>query len=277
MAKCNIFMASSPSPKKQLHSNCFLEIAQLLKYSFEDIGYEVSVGKELRQNCLNLVLGYHLLEGKKLPPGYNCVVYQLEELTEEQGWQLQVQETLRSDCVVWDFSGQNVEYLESNGIKAIYKPLGFHEKMKRIQHKMNKDIDVLFYGSKNERRITILKELHEKFNLKVLFGVYGEARDAWIARSKIVLSLYYYEAKMFDDIRLSYLMNNKVFTIIEDSPFKKYDDVLVFAAYHEIVDACEYFINNKDMRSMITNRVYDEFSKYPETEFLQQALAKTRF
>lgn len=276
MEKVNIVLATSLKPKYQFHTQCFAEISNLLKYGFEDIGYEVIFAPKLRHDCINVILGYHLLDGKKLPAGYNCVIYQLEELTEEQDWHLKIQETLHSDCVVWDFSEQNVEYLSQKGINAIYKPLGFHERMKQIQHKMKKDIDVLFYGSKNERRIKVLKALNEKCNLKVLFGVYGEERDSWIARSKIILSLYYYEAKMFDDIRMAYLMNNKVFTIVEDSPYKKYDDVLVFAAYDEIVDACEYFLNNDQLRSMVANKTHSVFSEYPETEFLKQAMSETQ-
>lgn len=277
MDKVNIVLATSLNPKHQFHTQCFVEIAHLLQYGLEDIGHEVLFAKKLRHDCLNIVLGYHLLKGEKLPSGYKCVVYQLEELIEEQDWQLESLETLRSDCIVWDFSEQNIEYLAQKGIHAVYKPLGFHDGMKRIRHKMNKDIDVLFYGSKNERRIKILKDLNEKVNLKVLFGVYGAERDSWIARSKITLSLYYYEAKMFDDIRMSYLMNNKVFTIVEDSPFKKYDDVLVFATYDEIVDACEYFLNNSQLRNMVANKALSVFSQYPETEFLQQALSETKF
>ena len=277
MQKCNILLASSWDPALQIHASCFYETAQLLKYGFGDLGYEVSFSSELCDNSLNLILGYHLLKGKKIPSGYKCIIYQLEELTSEDFALRESEQTLYSDCVIWDFSERNIEYLAQKGINAIYKPLGFHEKMRTIRPKMKKDVDVLFYGSKNERRIKILKALDEKYNVKILFGVYGEERDSWIARSKIVLSIYYYEAKMFDDIRMSYLMNNKVFTIVEDSPFKKYEDFLPFVNYDEIVDACGYFLERGDLRSMIANKAYNKFSEYPETEFLEQAIQKAGF
>ena len=275
MNKFNIVIAATTNQSITIHASCFIEIVQLLQYALQDLGYEVFCAEGLRKDCVNIVLGYQYLEGRPLPKGYKYIVYQLEELADADAWPfMNIIETLKSPCVVWDFCEKNIEFLARQGIKAVYKPLGFHPKMRCINHKSNKDVDILFYGSKNERRNKILSALHNKFKLKILFGIYGQARDAWIARSKIVLSIYYYETKYFDDIRMSYLLNNKVFSIVEDSPHKKYEDFLVYVDYDEIVDACAYYLENGQVRNTIANKSYRAFSEYPEVEFIKKALSE---
>jgi hypothetical protein len=41
------------------------------------------------------------------------------------------------------------------------------------------------------------------------FGCYGEERDALIARARIVLNVHYYESKVFEVVRVSYLLANR--------------------------------------------------------------------
>src|SRR5580658_4511667 len=69
----------------------------------------------------------------------------------------------------------------------IHVPLGYVPELRRIQASKVQNIDVLFYGSLNERRSRILQALKDS-GVKVhsAFGVYGKERDALIARSKIV-------------------------------------------------------------------------------------------
>ena len=275
MRKFNLALASSTSEKENIHAQCFREIALVLKLGLEELGYEVFFGPGLRKDCTNIILGYHFLGGKKLPPGYNYIIYQLEQLSENGLLPLTIVNTLKSqNTVIWDFTERNVEFLAEQGIKAIYKPIGFHLGLNRVQHCKEKDVDVLFYGSRNPRRIKILAELDGRFKLKVLFGAYGHDRDHWIARSKIVLALYYYETKYFDDVRVSYLLNNQAFTIVEDTPHRKYEDVLVYANYDRIVETCAHYLEQEKLRKEAAEKAFEGFSRYPETEFLKTALAQ---
>lgn len=273
MAKFNIVLTLSTVDEDRTHAACFLEIAKLLQLALHDLGHTVVFEDTLCKDGVNIILGYQFLNGQRLPPGYEYIIYQLEQLSETEGWPLHILETLRTDCTVWDFSQRNIDFLAERGIHAVHKPLGFHRDMLKIHHAQKKNIDVLFYGSKNRRRIKIFKELRERFNLKVLYGVYGAERDAWIARAKIVLSIHYYEVKDFDDVRMSYLLNNKVFTIVEDTPHKKYEDFVLYVEYDGIVDACEYYLENHMLRKQIALKAHNKFAQYPETEFLARALA----
>jgi len=275
--KFNIVLALPPEDRESfIHAQCFLETADLLRYGLEDLGYEVIFGEGLRRDHLNIILGYQFLYGQKSPSEYKCIVYQLEQLSELEGWPLENLETLTSpSCVVWDNSERNIDFLAERDIRAVLKPLGFHQKMCRIKYGQNKDVDILFYGSKNERRMKILNELEQKFNVKILCGIYGHERDEWIARSKIVLSIYYYQTKLFDDVRVGYLINNKAFIIIEDSPNKKYDDFLIYIPYEQLVERCEYYLNNDALRFEKAEQAFQGFRKYPESEFLKLALAQS--
>jgi hypothetical protein len=275
MNKFNIVLVVPPRNDSSFyHAQCFLEVAHLLRYGLEDLGYQVIFGNGLQKDSLNIVLGYHLLWGKRLPNGYNCIIYQLEQLSEKEEWQCPFLETLRSPCIVWDFSEENIRFLAQRGIRAIYKPIGFHPKMQRVAHHPVKDVDILFYGSMNERRQRVLAELAKRFNLKSLFGAYGEQRDVWISRSKIVLAVHFYETKLYDEVRLSYLLNNKVFTVVEDSLHKKYEDFIVYADYDRLVETCEFYLQNESLRIKAAEKAYRCFSQYPEREFLKTALSQ---
>ncbi len=268
----NIVLVQPEGCPSYSHNQCFLEVAHVLRYGLEDLGHQVIFGKGLEKEGYNVILGYHLLGGKRLPEGFKYIVYQLEQLTNPEGWPPEIINTLKSSCIVWDFSEQNMEWLAKHGINAIYKPIGFHPKMARIQPCQKKEIDILFYGSLNARREKILTQLQKKFKTKILFGVYGEERDYWISRAKLVLLIHYYETKLFDEVRLSYLMNNGIFTIVENTPYKKYEDLLIFTDYEKLVDICDYYLKNKTLRNKIAERIFKGFSHYPETEFLGKAL-----
>jgi len=275
MTKFNLAVATSASEKENLHAQFFREIALILKLGLGELGHEVFMGEGLRKDSMNIILGYHLIGGKKLPPGYKYIIYQLEQLSENGLLPLSILNTLKSEnTVIWDFTERNVEFLAEHGIDAIYKPIGFHPLLNCVQHCEEKDVDVLFYGSRNPRRIKILSELNERFNLKVLFGIYGKDRDHWIARSKIVIALHYYETKYFDDVRLTYLLNNKAFTVVEDTPHKKYENFLIYTDYDRITETCGYYLEQEKLREKAAHKAFSEFSEYPEAEFLKTALAQ---
>jgi len=86
--------------------------------------------------------------------------------------------------------------------RPTYVPIGYVPELTRIAPAAE-DIDVLFYGASYERRYAVLRDLHDRgLRVKWLSGVYGASRDAWIARSKIVLNIHYWDAKIFEKVRL---------------------------------------------------------------------------
>lgn len=268
----NIILARPESETDYYHTQCFKEVAELLGYGLNDLGFEARFTGQIMDNCINVILGYHALAGRRLPPSHNFIIYQLEELSDEIIKLDEMIYTLQSPCIVWDFCESNIRFLRRHGVNALYKPMGFHAKMKRIEHREEKDIDILFYGSLSDRRTHILQQLSKEFKTKTLFGIYGSERDKWIARSKIVLSIYFFKTRYFDDVRLSYLLNNKVFTIVEDTPHKKYQDFMIYAPYDELVETCRHYLENEHLMREHVEHAFTCFSKYREKDFLKNAL-----
>lgn len=103
---------------------------------------------------------------------------------------------------VWDYDEQNIEVLNliRDDVKLhILKPYKDWSKFKPV----NKDIDILFYGSMNEHRSKVLDELKKHYNVVVLNTWDDNVLDSNIIRSKILLNIhYYYESYMQEQARM---------------------------------------------------------------------------
>ena len=105
---------------------------------------------------------------------------------------------------VWDYDEQNIEVLKliRPDVKLhILKPYKDWSKFTPVE----KDIDILFYGSTNEHRTKLLDVLKKKYN--VVHFREGNAHwndlDQYILRSKILLNIhYYYECAMQEQARM---------------------------------------------------------------------------
>ncbi len=158
-----------------------------------------------------------------------------------------------------DFSDRNRRTLVRAGVPhADLLEVGYSPGLTRIRPvaQVDKDIDVLFYGSTNERRARILTALQEK-GLKVanLFGVYGEERDAMIARAKVVLNLHYYRASIFEAVRVSYLLANRVCVVSEGEPgdpdAARFAGGLAMVPYDALVAACVALAADPERRASL--------------------------
>lgn len=250
-------------PNGYSHSMCFYEVAESIAKSLDIIMWwgEVPIAKPA------IVLGAHLLPaGSVLHEGSR--IYNLEVIGAHTS--RDYLDLMRSEATkVWDYSKQNIQKLKGHGIEAKYCPIGYHECLTKIKQNPVKDIDVLFYGSMNERRSGIIDNLHAA-GVKVhhAFDCYGKERDDLIARSKIVLNMHYYEDAPFEIVRCSYLMANKVFVISESSENNyldqfEYMDGIRFASYDRLVQVCLDMLSDTSSgcRDMTAQYGYDRFTK----------------
>lgn len=106
---------------------------------------------------------------------------------------------------VWDYDEQNIEIL-----KLIRPDVKLHVlkpyKDWSVYKPVEKDIDILFYGSMNEHRAKILNELKKKYKV-VVFSYQNNQNwnnlDSYILRSKILLNIhFYYESSMQEQARI---------------------------------------------------------------------------
>ena len=106
---------------------------------------------------------------------------------------------------VWDYDEQNIEvlnYIRSDIKLHLLKPYKDWSKFKPV----DKDIDILFYGSMNEHRSRVLGELKKHYNVvEFKYGVnpnWGDL-DKYIMRSKILLNIhFYFECAMQEQARM---------------------------------------------------------------------------
>lgn len=259
------------------HAACFTEVALLLKNTFLSMGKNCDVKiNELHNDRINIILGANLLNPETFSTPSRYIIYQLEQLSEDEGWYSDSKlDIFHRAYTVWDYSPQNIAFLKKHNVNAQYLPIGYHPTLEQIKSDESRDIDIMFFGSRNERRNKILQSLHDKgLNVKALFGIYGKERDALIARSKIILNIHFYSVNIFEAVRVSYLLNNRCFVLSEDSPVYPYDGIdLCQAPYEKIIDTCCYYLEHPDEMEERRNLVYNQFKElYPMEKLLKEVL-----
>ncbi len=121
---------------------------------------------------------------------------------------------------MWDYNQRNIDRLKSDFVvdnALLWLRIGYLPCMQRIVRAAIPDVDVLFYGKQSARRRHILDAMRlSGLEIVSLENVYGAERDAWIARSKIVLNLHYYDfSGVAEIVRLSYLLSNEKAVVSE--------------------------------------------------------------
>jgi SAM-dependent methyltransferase len=160
----------------------------------------------------------------------------------------------------------------------VHVPLGFVPELSRIAPQENEDIDVLFYGVINERRAKILRELQEwGLNVVAVTGKYGAERDALIARAKLVLNVHFYESKILEVSRLSYLLSNRKAVVSEFGADTESDidvsSAVAAVPYEKLVDTCFQLAFDVEARRKLAAKGHEIFSRHNEAEILSTALA----
>jgi hypothetical protein len=249
----------------------FHDLARLLAASLDSLGHpgtaQVNV---VEPKAMNIILGYHAAHA---PVGVPWIPYQLEQLSEgNERLQPHWLEVLRQAPQIWDYDPQNIAYLKSQGVHTVrFVPIGFHPALRTIPRR-KKDIDVLHYGSLSDRRQRILDELSRRCRLQHVFAVYGAARDELIARAKIVLNIHLYESAIFEQVRVSYLLNNGCCVVTEQSPGNLYEGMVASAPYDRLVDRCLALLADDAERERIAAEGARRFESISMTQIVRAAI-----
>ncbi|WP_257128004.1 hypothetical protein [Burkholderia sp. MSMB1835] len=246
-------------PEGYAHSGAFTELAEVIAYGLEDLGHGVSFSENnMMAGARNIVIGCHLADpGATGHVPNDTIIVNTEQLhVDEQPWNQNIYRwTARYET--WDYSKRNIAKLRHLGIgHARYLKLGFHPKLRRVAHDVEQDIDVLFYGTIGPRRAAILDALRARgLTVGVVSGVYGQARDAYVARAKVVLNLHHYASHIFEIVRVFYLMTNGKAVVGEVSPTTAVDDDYAggfhATSYDGLVDACVELVRNTSRRRLL--------------------------
>ncbi|MFQ5685376.1 MAG: hypothetical protein ACE5GV_01820 [Candidatus Scalindua sp.] len=270
------------TPENYIHSHSFDEHALSLHYAFNNLGYVAPIVRyPWGISGTPVVLGANLLPHARdinIPP--ESILYNLEQIQEGSPWLKPEYIDLLSRFQVWDYSPQNIAALEKYNVRNVRLcRVGYVPQLDYISDlpEYEEDIDVLFYGTLNERRRAVIMQLKEEgLRVESTFGVYGLRRDRLISRSKIVINIHYYESKVMEIIRLSFLLANKRFIVSENGNDKSvelsFEGGIVFVDYGSIVETCCRYINSVTERGEIADRGHEIFSAHNQEGFLKEAL-----
>ncbi len=254
-------------PEGYVHADALTELAETVYYGLKRLGAPVTFREPAPPSSRAIIFGAHLLDAESahaIPA--DAIIFNSEQIDVDSPWLSGTyMDTLRAHPV-WDYSAENSQRLTERGIQAVlHVPLGYLPELSRIAPAAVEDIDVLFYGSLNPRRQLVLEELQRRgLKVTILTGCYGEARDQFIARSKVVLNLHYYESKVFEIVRVSYLLSNFKAVVAECGPGTSIEPDLLGALravpYDGLVEACVELVQNETGRRALALHGHAVFS-----------------
>lgn len=265
-------------PSGYVHAEGLTELAECVYFGLRRLGLPVFHREPPDRPARQIVFGAHLLDDEgidRLPR--TAIVYNSEQIYPDSPWLAGAYSKGLRTREVWDYSAENVGRLRELGARdARHVPLGYVPELARIAP-ADEDIDVLFYGSINPRRRKILDELQAR-RLKVvsLFGCYGEERDRAISRAKLVLCMHFYEAKVFEIVRVAYLLSNEKAVVaewnVEPAEHADLREALCAVPYEGLVAACEKLVRDPASRQALGRRARQLFSRRREEAILAAAL-----
>ena len=270
-------------PNNYIHSLAYLEIAELLHYSVLELNKNSKISYnfiDINPKVKNIIFGAHLLNDdmiNSIPS--NTIIFNTEQIESiNEIWKRRILLLASKGIVFWDYSNHNLDLLHTKlNVKGRLFEIGFQSNLQRIKINDNKEVDVLFYGSLNNRREKIINNLLKKnVKVKCLFGVYGKDRDDWIGKSKIVLNLHYYESKIFEIVRIFYLLTNAIPIVSEVDENTKlnnnYLKGIKGSNYEDVEKNILSLLENEKERKLIGLNGFNIIKKYPQINFTKSIL-----
>lgn|SRR5574343_254352 len=208
--------------------------------SFNDV--EAYLNEYYKEDNSTIILGYLLCSYQEVVEikrsSERLIIFQLEQISNHlnnmnPNW-LNI---LFEADEIWDYNEGNKKRLISEGLTPtkIIK-FGYTQSLNKIVHKEEKDIDVLFYGSLNNKRIEILNSLQNVCNIQIVNNAFADELDEYISRSKIILNIHYYEMDVQEQVRIFYLLCNGCCVVSEFNTINNFDDFIFNVKRDKIVE-----------------------------------------
>ncbi len=260
------------------------EVAETVLHGLRAGGREAQLAvNRIDPDARNIVINPQLLGeavAARLPP--DTILYNFEQVHGASTWVRPVYVDLVRRFRTWDYSARNVaawrRFVPEARVQHV--PLGHVEALARIAPAPVQDIDVLFYGSLNERRQKVLTALEARgLRVQAAYDVYGAARDALIARAKVALNLHFYDSRILEVPRVAYLLANRKAVVAEIDEATEVDDDLRAAvagvAYDGLVERCVALVRDDAARRELAECGFAAFSRRDEAGILDAALHAT--
>ena len=194
-------------PAGYVHSLGLLDQARYVRYQLQRLGATVTIAKNrVREDALNIVFGAHL----GFPPDWRrrhaCVFFNLEQLGSGGAPVSDDYIKLLRGSAVADYDAANIPAYAADAAEVPVLPF-LHAPYLESAGTMpiaERPIDLLFFGSMNERRRAFINRIEACGVAVSMFDhpLYGEERDAYIRQSKAVLNCSFYETSRFEQARV---------------------------------------------------------------------------
>jgi hypothetical protein len=195
--------------------------------------------------------------------GSKYVIFQLENLIENVNIHKYL-ELFKHAMYIYDYNSYNLKYYDES-IRPnvhIFSPLVYTKET----------IDILFYGTLNERRNKILNDLKQTYNITIVTKVFGEALNELIKRSKIVLNISYYNNSLLENTRIHECLQYNTIILSETAKLNQpttYDQHVIFIQpiqndYTEIT----YHLDKELAKFNLVKNINDQFHQVMDTTIL---------
>ena len=252
---------------------CFYDLALLIKSTIDDCEGHCTLG-DINADRINILLGANACCRHKIEDEIpdNSVIVNFEQLYDQSFWITKEYLDLMKNYQLWDYNKSNQKWLKERlGKEVPLIRLGYASHQELIDQSVEKDIDVLFYGGKSDRRSYIESVLRERLPDKKIVFRYNDLWDLekldLISRSKIVLNIHYYCTCLFEYPRVLQLLSNSKFVISEYSnDMSEYLFIskgLVCCPYTSLVNKVVYYLEHLDEAEQIAATGYQIVNKLP--------------
>jgi len=274
------FAVTIPSMEGYRHTECFREIAQTIDYGLKALGHDSLVTDDGNiPGRRHIVLGPNLLALMPFDIEDDAILYNLEQIRDNNRWVSDGLVDLYRRYRIWDYSDDNIAALAAHKVRVAHRlPVSFAPILDRIGPSDETDIDVLFIGSTNDRRQSVVDAMRERgLTVLTLFNSYGAERDAIIGRAKVMLNVHFYPAKVFEIVRCSYYLANRRTVLSERSanPAEdaEFEGGIAFCNYDQLADRAVELCRSADERQSLAERGFEIFASQRIETALAPALA----
>lgn len=160
-----------------------------------------------------------------------------------------------------DINQEQSTHWANKGIESSFLRIGYHPSFEN-KYKTSNEFDVLFFGSITPRREHVIDQINRSgINLLVLDDHFGDKRDNFIARSKIVLNIHCDENDYWESFRNEALVISKNKLLISESSIYAYplesEVHYVARPLDEIIYAIKFYLSREDYMNSVAFSGYN--------------------
>ena len=198
------------------------------------------------------------------------IVINTEQVDINEKWRNRLQTFFASGIIYYilDTYKKRLDFITTPSNKMLLYHSGYSKMYENLlDNKVDKSIDVLFYGNKNDRRRNLFERIKQRginITFRRCFALEVDQKET-IEKSKIVLDSFFYGVTGIDFYRCMLLACNKIFFIhetIHEHEDEDFLNVVVHADYENLPQKCEeWLLKSQEERDKKAEEVYEFFKK----------------